>query len=155
MRFRMEVEQRLEQKYDGYFITSCGRVWSYHSNRFLTLTPDKDGYLRVCLGENYRLKGIHRLVAETYLDNPENYDTVDHIDFNKENNCVNNLRWLSRSENSKRKQRKVRCIETGETYSSISEAARHYGKSRECLSNHINGKQNTWLGRHWEVIDNV
>lgn len=53
--------------------------------------------------ENRKQK-IHRLVAEAYLPNPNNYDTVDHIDFNITNNCVNNLQWMSRHENSRKKE---------------------------------------------------
>jgi hypothetical protein len=42
---------------------------------------------------------IHRLVAETFIPNPLNYDSVDHMDRNKKNNCVDNLRWCSIYEN--------------------------------------------------------
>lgn len=41
----------MEQKYDGYFITSCGRVWSYHRNKFLKTSKDKNGYARLQLGK--------------------------------------------------------------------------------------------------------
>lgn len=142
----------MSQNYNGYFITSCGRVWSYKSNRFLSISKDKDGYEKVMLGP-YGPKIIHRLVAETYLPNPDNFDTVDHVDFNREHNYVNNLRWLSRSENSGRKKNQgCRCIETGEVFNSITAAAKAYGKSREPLSNHLHGRQNTWCGYHWELI---
>lgn len=42
---------------------------------------------------------VHRLVAETFIPNPNNYSEIDHIDRNKSNNHVSNLRWCSREEN--------------------------------------------------------
>ena len=94
--------------YEGlYAITSCGKVWSYKHRKFLK-PADKNGYKRVCLCKDSVKKNfaIHRLVAQAYIPNPNNYDTVDHIDKNRENNCVNNLRWMSASENAARAHRK-------------------------------------------------
>ena len=82
------------KNYEGlYAITSCGKVWSYRSKKFLKPGPAKNGYLQVGLIKDKETKRvlIHRLVAEAYLDNPNNYETVDHIDFDKTNNCLNNL----------------------------------------------------------------
>ena len=42
---------------------------------------------------------VHRLIAETLIENPNNYDEVDHVDRNKQNNSASNLRWVSRSKN--------------------------------------------------------
>lgn len=83
--------------YEGiYAITSCGKVWSYRSKKFLKPRKDKDGYLRINLKLNGSEKTvcIHRLVAETYIPNPDNLPTVDHIDFDRTNNSINNLRWM-------------------------------------------------------------
>lgn len=148
-----EIKGNIEG-YPDYFITSCGRVWSFKSNKFLKLKKQKTGYCYVDLyNENGQTRFyIHRLVAEAYISNPSNFDTVDHIDFNKENNNVNNLRWMSRSENTRRKKnpKRVRCIETGEIFDSLAEAARAVGRDRTNICSCLKGRQKTCGGFHWE-----
>lgn len=88
--------------YEGiYAITSCGRVWSYRSKKFLKPRPDRDGYLRVNLKLNGKEKTIHihRLVAETYLPNPDNLPQINHKDEVKSHNWINNLEWCTASYN--------------------------------------------------------
>ena len=60
------------------------------------------GYQHIGLCKNGKVKtfNIHRLVATAFIDNPDGKPEVDHIDRNKTNNCVNNLRWATRSENN-------------------------------------------------------
>lgn len=88
-----------------YAITSCGKVWSYRTKKFLKSRIAKNGYEHVCFKKNQKPYDylVHRLVAQAYIPNPNNYDTVDHIDFNKTNNNVNNLRWLPNEINCRRK----------------------------------------------------
>lgn len=62
-----------------------------------------NGYFELNLGGRNGEKWLlHRLVAKCWLDNLNDYETVDHIDSNKGNNCVENLEWVSREENIKR-----------------------------------------------------
>ena len=80
--------------YQGlYAITKDGDVWSYISNKFLS-PYIKNGYLIVTLFKNKQRKKwfVHRLLALTYIPNPENKATVDHIDRNPLNNNIENLR---------------------------------------------------------------
>ncbi|MED0951988.1 NUMOD4 domain-containing protein [Bacillus cereus] len=64
-------------------------------------TLDLHGYLRTLLhnGEKKSMKGIHRLVAEVFIENPENKGIVNHKDSNRQNNHVNNLEWVTQKEN--------------------------------------------------------
>ena len=84
------------ENFEGlYAITSCGKVWSYRRKKFLKPATDKDGYLRICLCKDGQRKlcGLHRLVAEAYIPNPDNLPQVNHKDENKANNCLQNLEW--------------------------------------------------------------
>lgn len=59
-------------------------------------------------GKNY---SVHRMVAETFIENPNNYPTVDHIDRNPSNNDVSNLRWASYSMQLRNTSQNDRCFE--------------------------------------------
>lgn len=61
----------------------------------------KKGYLRVWLAKNGKRKSymVHRLVAEAFIPNVDNKPEVNHIDGNKQNNSVDNLEWVTGSEN--------------------------------------------------------
>jgi hypothetical protein len=65
----------------------------------------RDGYFIVVLSKNEKTKTkrISRLVAETFIDNPNNFTTVDHIDRNRTNNIYTNLRWANYSMQNKNK----------------------------------------------------
>ena len=92
----MEIED-----YRKYLIYKDGRVYSKKSNIFLKPRKDTNGYLCVDLCKNGKRKTfrIHRLVAIHFIDNLENKPCVDHIDGNKKNNNIDNLRWVTQIEN--------------------------------------------------------
>lgn len=89
--------------YPGYCVSRDGRVWSDISGRFLTPQVHRRGYLFVPLKlqtGKQRNRYIHRLVALTYIPNPENKPQVNHIDGDKKNNHWSNLEWVSNLENA-------------------------------------------------------
>jgi len=75
------------------------------SGRKLKPSITDDGYYRVKLYTNGIEKShyIHRLVALTFIPNPLGLETINHKDENKTNNCVDNLEWLSRADNTNRR----------------------------------------------------
>ena len=90
--------------YEGlYEVSNWGGVKSLKFGKEKILKPqkDKDGYLQVTLCKNNikKVYKVHRLVAEAFLDNPNNYKEVNHKDENKTNNVVTNLEWCDRKYN--------------------------------------------------------
>jgi hypothetical protein len=82
-----------------YLIGENGEIFSERNNRFLK--PYNSGrYLEIQLGLLHR-STVHRLVAEVYVDNPNNYPCVNHIDGNRLNNNYLNLEWCTYSHNTK------------------------------------------------------
>lgn len=102
----MEIWRDVEG-YEGlYQVSNLGRVKSLSrvfSKGTKILKPLKinSGYFIVNLWKNNRCthKLIHRLVANEFIDNPHKKKCVNHIDGNKENNNINNLEWVTPSEN--------------------------------------------------------
>ena len=93
--------------YKHIFVTESGEVYSNKTGKLkkLKLHLTDNGYLDVSIlvakAKSLR-KRAHRIVAETYLENPNNLREIDHIDCNKQNNQVSNLEWVSSKENKRR-----------------------------------------------------
>lgn len=157
--------------YEGYYqISNLGRVKSLerkHSNGKIDthlVKLSKRNYYTVTLWKNGKGKtySIHRLVAEHFIPNPNNYKFVNHKDENKYNNSIDNLEWCTqfynnnygtareRQSNTRKekyksgklipKYKKVICITTNLEFKSIKEAAEFYkttrsGIARSCKNN--------------------
>ena len=181
----MKEEWRDIKGYEGkYQISNLGRVKSlnYHREnreKILSDAPTKGGYLIIGLCKNGKRKpySIHKLVAEAFIENPNNYKEVNHKDEDKTNNRVDNLEWCTAKYNtnygtrnkrhsekikgSKHPQaRKIQCITTGRSFNCIKEAAEFYHIDRHSISDCCNGKYK-YAGKHpvtgerliWKYID--
>ena len=92
-------------------VTSDGRVFKRYVvtkkekkpvgwSEFREVKPWSNGYLQVFLSGSRNPQSVHRLVAKAFLPNPENKPCVDHINGNKQDNRVENLRWVTNKENT-------------------------------------------------------
>lgn len=95
----------------NYLVYPDGRIWSIRRKIFLSPFISKQGYYRVSLS-NHKKYFVHRLVAETFIDNPDNLPQVNHKDENKLNNKVNNLEWCTYSYNNAYGTARIRSVYT-------------------------------------------
>lgn len=82
--------------FSKYQINKIGQIINKKTKKYLKYKIDKDGYFNLSLYDddnNKKYMRVHRLVAINFIPNPNNYQIVDHIDRNRQNNNIENLRW--------------------------------------------------------------
>ena len=139
------------------YVVSCKRGEPYP----LKVMYDDGGYPRVGTGASSQR--VHRMVAETWIPNPNHYRDVNHINGDKTDNRVENLEWVTHSENmyhayrtglrkaaGGRKGTPIRIVETGVVYESTAECARRIGGSHGAIWECLVGRRSTHLGYHFE-----
>ena len=165
--------------YEGmYQVSSLGRIKSFDrpikykgrndksrviKGSFKKLTNTDKGYLKTTLFKNGKGKTreIQRIVAETFIPNPENKPCVNHIDGNKHNNRVENLEWVTSQENTlhavnilKKTLKPVMQFDLlGNyiaTYESAKQAEQITGVARCSISNVLCGRRHKAGGYVWK-----
>lgn len=104
LRFNLQDNEEIIQlkNCNDYFITNYGRLYSNITNTYLKGNIDRNGYLYIVIRINNKNITVkpHRLVAEYFISNPNNYKCVNHKDENKLNNHYTNLEWCNHSYNN-------------------------------------------------------
>ena len=161
----MDDEQWKEWPQDPRIkVSNKGNVVSYKRGAGYPLKASHthNGYQRVGVSNGSYL--VHRMVAETWIDNPNpnHYTQVNHINGDKDDNRVENLEWVTPSQNIRHAYRTglrkptgtpIRIVETGEVFESQHECARRIGGSQAHISNCLAGKRSTHRGYHFEYVD--
>ena len=90
------------QNYPNYLIYDDGRVYSKYYNRFLKPSKTSEGYYEVRLFKNKKSKHftIHKLLGLHFIPNPDNKPCIDHINRKRTDNRLENLRWVTHSQNN-------------------------------------------------------
>jgi len=165
--------------YEGYYeVSDDGRVRSldrivknfgdyqrHLKGKEMKLTMANNGYYVVNLRKKRSAKvfTVHTLVAQAFIDNPNNYPTVNHKDGNKLNNRVDNLEWVSYGENNVHaivhNLRRPRGVSVSQfdlfgniiaVFRSVTEASRQTGVSRESISLCVNHYTHSAGGYIWK-----
>jgi hypothetical protein len=161
-----------QYKNTRYFVTENGEV--FHNEKKLKPYKQTKGYLRVDIWEDNKRKTIyvHRMVMETFKENPLNHPQINHIDGDKENNKLENLEWASFSDNMKHRShvlgknigdntpsikipdKEVLILRWKKSINypiNIKETAKKWGVRVDYLRKVINGKQRIYLNDSWEL----
>lgn len=150
----------IDGKLLNYEISSLGNIRNMNTKQLMTLNNRKDNYTYYTFRTKDFVKTVrvHKLVADAFLKPPDNPKCIyiDHKNMNKHDNCVDNLEWVTHSENVKRAHQDENRVSTGrqieqwdfetkeyvQTFNSIREAAHTLNVSEKNFSSNLSGRTN-------------
>lgn len=158
--------------YEGiYQISNLGRVKSLRNDIILKNRIGSRGYCEVCLQHNRKVtqSKVHRLVANAFIPNPNNYSLVNHKDEDKTNNRVDNLEWCNskyncnygtRNERISKNKIRPKVIQKDKNnniikiWNGFTIIEKELGYSKTYIWECCNKKYNMAYGYFWEYLDN-
>lgn len=163
--------------YEGlYRISNKGTVCRLYKNGKVNFMTPRilNGYWRVklCNGNTQKEYFLHRLIAQAFIPNPDNKPEINHINGIKTDNRIENLEWVTRSENAIHAtktgllkyseyrynrardiiSKPVMCVETRKIYVSCTEAGKDIKTDAAHIGECISGKRSTAGGYHWKLV---
>lgn len=152
------------KNFPRYSVSENGDVFNSKGQKLKTELAN-NGYLRVGLRNGNRQPKhqlVHRLVAEAYIDNPNNLPQINHKDFDRTNNSRDNLEWCTPLENLLHadviekariaNHQRVICNETGEIFDSVKSACEKYGLYHSNVVACCNGRRSKCGGFTWSYL---
>lgn len=171
-----EIWKDIKEYQGKYQVSNLGKIrtlikWDLNKRKYIAtiknikLRKDKDGYILVDLHKNNKTKTfkVHRLVAEAFISNPNNYPQINHKNEIKNDNRVENLEWCSNEYNARYGTKNQRAAEKNkkkvlqydlkgnfiEEYSSLTEAGIKNNMNIANISAVCIGKAKTSYGYIW------
>lgn len=159
----MEIWKRCDDA-NIYEASNEGRIRNRRTGKIMKTHINRQGYesLQIRIDGKPVVKRVHRLVAEAFHGGKHPGLDVNHIDGNKRNNRPENLEFCTRQENTRHsydiglswshKKKKIRIVETGEEFDSMTECGERLGVDRSSVGRCIHGRSKTCGGYHLEEI---
>ena len=164
-----KTEWREVKEYINYEVNQFGEIRHKKRKKILKPRSNNGGYQYV----NFKINGkntnfaVHRIVANAFIPNPNGYTEVNHKDYDKTNNCVKNLEWVSSSQNKqhsylKKENKKSRGKAVNQytkdgvfikTFETITDAAEELGCCVAAISNCCLGRTKTSQGFRWSFVE--
>ena len=164
-----ELEWREVKEYSNYEVNQFGEIRHKIRKKVLKPRSNNGGYQYV----NFKINGkninfaVHRIVANAFIPNPKGYTEVNHKDYDKTNNCVDNLEWIDSSQNKRhaylkdenKNSRGKAVIQRSKdgtyikTFETISKAAKEMNCSIAAISHCCLGRTKTSQGFLWSFVE--
>ena len=163
-----KIEWRQVLEHPNYEVNNLGEIRHKKRKQILKPRSNNSGYQYVNFKVNGKNKNfaVHRIVANAFILNPNGYTEINHIDYDKTNNCVENLEWVSSSQNKQHAYLNKNNLTRGKaveqytlegvyitTYKSVSDAAYEMGCCVAAISNCCLGRTKTSQGYRWSFTE--
>lgn len=155
----MEIFKEIKE-YPSYSVSTTGNIRKNSNGKILKASRKPNGYMQInlftCDGRRKK-EYIHRLIALTFIENPNKFPEVNHIDGVRDNNQVSNLEWVSHKENMEKstlpKRISVKRVSDGaiKVFNTIGEACSVLNLTGSNVSACLNGNQRTHKGYTFEL----